>query len=133
MKSVKCQISLEKSPTCCSPIKFRVYIGHIGEHSINIAIRNLTKTELASGFGCLARRFWVKMRILDQRSGCETLVAFNIKSIFKRLSLAGIGPHQIQDCLQKQDLSSLPLHLQQEQSLERVSFAVLFSHGPLVI
>jgi hypothetical protein len=132
MQPLKCHIFTQTSGCCFSKIEFRIYLGHLGRYPVHAAIRHLTEKEMTHGFSYFNKSFWLKVTIVDVRSNYEALLAININSLVKSLTIAGIYPRVIKSCLDHVDFSPIKLDLRNEHYFNWVSCHVFNSYSPLL-
>jgi hypothetical protein len=124
-----CQILVDSS--CCR-IKFRIYMGHVNSKSVDVAIRHLSESEAKKGLGCMTKKYWLKMPIVDITSGTRHQVLMNKSSIVKRLSKVGISKSLASACIASADFSLLGLNVARSPLPKNISSSIFYSHGPLL-
>lgn len=123
-----CQIFIRSG--CCFP-KFRLYIGHKDTHSVSVAIRHLSASEIKKGLSFMTQAYWFKMGIVDVTSDAHHEVLINRNSLIKNLAKVGIAKTAICRCMDTLDFSGLKLEVMQKPCLAQVSSPIFYSHGPL--
>lgn len=124
-----CQILVSSS--CCQ-LKFRIYIGHLGQKAVDVAIKHLTESEAKKGLGCFTKIYWLKMAIIDVTSHTRHQVLINKNSLVKRLSAAGVSKGLVKACIASSDFSILALAVSRSVMPKHISSSAFYSHGPLL-
>lgn len=132
MTITSCRVYIDKTPTCCRSIQFRLYLGHFDHKPVTVAMRHLTENEVRYGLSFFSSLYFFKMRIRDETSHILYDVAINKNSCIKRLALAGINRRMIQVAIQTSNFSLFYFLIEPHFKLNYVSQHIFYSHGPLV-